>query len=134
MIAAWMHRLAGKPNTDRKRFKRCEPLFGKYAFTPVSTCPHGVRISKGWVCMICQGVSPDMQRGLDRLDAIPTVEPEERITDEIALLQAILDDPARRIPPHQRRAIGRRLEELDEELSEWIPTRYRPDPARKGGK
>lgn len=84
--------------------------------------------------MVHHCTSGSTGRSIERTTPPAPTEPEDRITGEIVLLKAIVDDPARRIPPHRRRAIERRLAELDEELAEWIPTSYRPDPNRRGGK
>lgn len=125
-------RIYGRPNQDRKRLKRGEPLFPRCAFTPGSVCPHGVRIGPGRVCVICHAVPPTLREEIARMPATPPLDPEVRIGREIRALTETLK--AGKLWPRQKRTIEAKIARLEDELGRWIATKYRPDPGRKGGR
>lgn len=124
-----------QPRNARSRLGRLRPFFPIY-MTPGATCPHGVRIHDGDVCMVKHCTSRHTQQDVDRTNPPPPVNPEDRALGKILEYQQAMEhlDPAK----HHRLIAGLQVE-IDRQraiVDEYAgqPTVYRPDPRLKGGK
>jgi hypothetical protein len=104
--------------------------------TPGSTCPHGVKIHDGDVCVVKHCASNHTQQEIDRSEAPRPENPEDKAARRIGEYRKAMEglDPAK----HPRLIAGLRDEiaKQQEIISEYSgqPTVYRPNPKLKGGK
>ncbi len=124
-------RLAGHANTDRNRLKRCEPLWPIPALTPLSACPHGVRIRVDRVCGVCYRAARITQQQIDRMPAPPPENPEDRAIAQIAFFKDWLASHPK-ATTRMKTHIVKQITRLEAVVKEWMPTRYVPH-GLKGG-
>jgi hypothetical protein len=132
-IGGWaIPRFAGRPNTDRNRLKRIEPLWPVSALTPFSRCPHGVLISIDRVCGICHKAARPTQDEIDAMPVPPPTNPEDRALREIDfLLDWLASHP--RATTRMKTHIVKQVTRLEATVREFIPTKYMPRTGLKGG-
>jgi hypothetical protein len=126
-------RLAKHEPRVRNRLTRIEPLWPIPALTPLSRCPHGVKIYPGRVCGICHGATKTTQHQIDVMPVPEPKNPEDQALEQIAFFRNWLEDHPT-APTRTKIHIVRQISRLEADLREWVPTKYRPDRKFKGGK
>jgi hypothetical protein len=124
-------RLAARPNTDRHRLKRIEPLWPVSALTPSSRCPHGVTIRIGRVCGICHAAGQSTQVEIDKMPAPPPVNPEDRALEQIAFFRDWLASHPK-ATTRMKIHIVRQIMVLETIVREYLPTKYLPTHLKGG--
>lgn len=90
-----------------------------------------VRHKNGWICMVCNRTGATDEHNIARSTPPEPRNPEDRLLDELQILRAALERVG--LAPSHRRSIRARIENLEEQIGEWIPTSYKPAPNLKGG-